>query len=223
MKSPGPAEILVWPICLFILLGSIFLVKVENQMSILEAHTSFQSNHSAGWQYPAGAERKTHVWKMKGPESDMEGKNQQLLQMLEQLNAQSTTPGENDAWRNSTLNSQSSAPMLQAANVTANVSQTPAAALPRGRNKGRIEGRILLGSQLNNQTHHHNQPRHLQGRSISPVVICVVAGNEMPHVREWADYHLSIGVAHIYVADGYTTDGSLAVWQSFSPTQVTLL
>ena len=61
------------------------------------------------------------------------------------------------------------------------------------------------------------------GSSSSPVVICVTAGNEMPHVLEWVDYHLSIGVTHIYVGIGRTTDGSLSVWQSFPHTQVTLL
>jgi len=55
------------------------------------------------------------------------------------------------------------------------------------------------------------------------VVICVTAGEEMPHLLEWVDYHLSIGVTHIYVGVDHTTDGSLAVWQSFPRTQVTLL
>ena len=53
------------------------------------------------------------------------------------------------------------------------------------------------------------------------VFAAVQCGNELPHVREWVEYHLSIGFSHLFLSVGIANggalpeDGSIAVLEEY--------
>tara|TARA_B110001452_G_scaffold149029_1_gene124051 strand:- start:3563 stop:7957 length:4395 start_codon:yes stop_codon:yes gene_type:complete len=60
-------------------------------------------------------------------------------------------------------------------------------------------------------------------KELPVAVICVEFGNEMPHVAEFVEYHLAVGISHIYATDGGIEDESRKVLESFPSNQVTVL
>lgn len=59
---------------------------------------------------------------------------------------------------------------------------------------------------------------NLQAQKVM-VFAAVQCGNELPHVREWVEYHLGIGFSHLFVsvgiAGGLPEDGTIAVLEEY--------